>query len=395
MTSLTIDARRRMIQLSWADGASADYPFLWLRDNCPSGFHPQTEERTFDLLSVPADIAPAAANIEDGHLVIIWDRPRHVSRFPLGWLKDHRPGYPMPDPADVPAVLWRGTLAPEDLPCADATAVMTDDGALLEWLKAGRAYGLALIDGLPDDAEAGMALAQRIGFLRETNFGTTFDVVSKPDPNNLAYTAHHLPVHTDLTNQETPPGFQFLHCLSNDAVGGGSVFCDGFAVADDIRLSDPEAFSLLCETVIPMRFHDENTDIRHRGTVIRTTDRDVVREIRFNAHLAGIFDLPADEMERYYRAYRTYMAATRSPDYSVSLTLKAGQLVVFDNRRVLHGREAFDPSTGFRRLRGCYVDRGEWNSRIRVLSRRDADTGSATADAIEPAAAPLELVTSP
>ena len=277
----------------------------------------------------------------------------------------------MPDPADIPAVLWRGTLAPEDIPCADASAVMTDDGALLEWLKAGRAYGLAMIDGLPDDAEAGMALAQRIGFLRETNFGTTFDVVSKPDPNNLAYTAHHLPVHTDLTNQETPPGFQFLHCLSNDAVGGGSVFCDGFAVADDIRLSDPEAFSLLCETVIPMRFHDENTDIRHRGTVIRTTDRDVVREIRFNAHLAGIFDLPADEMERYYRAYRTYMAATRSPDYSVSLTLKAGQLVVFDNRRVLHGREAFDPSTGFRRLRGCYVDRGEWNSRIRVLSRRD------------------------
>ncbi len=44
-------------------------------------------------------------------------------------------------------------------------------------------------------------------------------------------------------------------------------------------------------------------------------------------------------------------------------------MVVFDNRRVLHGREAFDPASGYRRLLGCYVDRGEWDSRIRVLSR--------------------------
>jgi gamma-butyrobetaine dioxygenase len=32
--------------------------------------------------------------------------------------------------------------------------------------------------------------------------------------------------------------------------------------------------------------------------------------------------------------------------------LAAGQMVAFDNRRVLHGREAFDPSTGRRFLQG-------------------------------------------
>ena len=63
------------------------------------------------------------------------------------------------------------------------------------------------------------------------------------------------------------------------------------------------------------------------------------------------------------------MALTRHPDYAVALRLAAGEMVVFDNRRVLHGRQAFDPSTGRRHLRGAYVDRGEWDSRIRVLSR--------------------------
>lgn len=49
--------------------------------------------------------------------------------------------------------------------------------------------------------------------------------------------------------------------------------------------------------------------------------------------------------------------------------LGAGEMVVFDNRRVLHGRDAFDPQSGSRYLHGCYVDRGEFESRLRVLSR--------------------------
>jgi gamma-butyrobetaine dioxygenase len=46
-----------------------------------------------------------------------------------------------------------------------------------------------------------------------------------------------------------------------------------------------------------------------------------------------------------------------------------GDLMAFDNRRVLHARTAFEPSTGARHLRGCYVDTDELRSRIRVLER--------------------------
>jgi gamma-butyrobetaine dioxygenase len=44
-------------------------------------------------------------------------------------------------------------------------------------------------------------------------------------------------------------------------------------------------------------------------------------------------------------------------------------MVVFDNRRILHGREAFNPASGLRHLQGCYVDRGEFESRLRLLGR--------------------------
>jgi gamma-butyrobetaine dioxygenase len=228
---------------------------------------------------------------------------------------------------------------------------------------------LSLVEGLPDDPDAGIEVAQRIGFLRETNFGVTFEVKSKPNPNNLAYTPIALPLHTDLTNQELPPGFQFLHCLANEASGGGSLFSDGFAVAEDLRAEDPAAFDLLSTISVPFRFHDGDTDIRSRKKVITLDEDGSLKEICFNAHIAGILDIAPEKMPAYYRAYRRFMQMSRDPAYLVTFKLQAGEMAVFDNRRVLHGREAFDPNTGRRHLRGCYVDRGEFESRLRVLSR--------------------------
>lgn len=69
------------------------------------------------------------------------------------------------------------------------------------------------------------------------------------------------------------------------------------------------------------------------------------------------------------RHIRSLQSRWRQERYIVSFALGEGEMIAFDNRRVLHGRDAFDPATGRRHLRGCYVDRGDLDSRIRVLSR--------------------------
>ncbi len=369
MTEALLRADKRTVHVQWNDGTSADYPFIWLRDNGPEGFHADTKERHFDLLSVPADVAPKTVALNGSALELDWGDSGGVSRFDLDWLKAHQPGCAFNDPAGVAVETWRADLGPSGVPRAHADDVLTSDTALHEWLCATKRYGLSMIEGLADSRDAGTEVARRIGFLRKTNFGTTFEVKSKPNPNNLAYTADRLPLHTDLPNQELPPGYQFLHCLANEAVGGGSLFCDGYAVAADLKRDDPAAYDLLSRISIPFRFHDAEYDIRRRHKVIVLDDTDAVAEIRFNAHIADALDLPADAIEPYYRAYRRFMALTRDPAYLVTLKLAAGEMVVFDNRRVLHGREAFDPNTGYRHLHGCYVDRGEFDSRLRVLSR--------------------------
>lgn len=368
MTVQNMTVRPDTLDVTWADDSVAQYPTIWLRDNCPSGLHPQTNERVLDLLALEDVPILLSAHLESDSLELTY-ADGYVSRIPLSLLSAHRPGQRAADPAIIPAQLWRADLSAAGIPRHLAVPILVDDRALNTWMHETAAYGLAIVYHLEDRVGAGVDLAERIGFLRETNFRTTFEVINKPDPNNLAYTSIALPLHTDLPNQETPPGYQFLHCLANEADGGGSLFADGFAMAEDLRLEDPQAFRLLSEVSIPFRFQDDDADIRAHKPVIKLDAAGKVIEISFNAHLAGIFDMEAEIMPAFYRAYRAYMAKTRDEKYQLTLKLKAGEMVVFDNRRVLHGREAFNPSTGYRHLHGCYVDRGEFASRLRLLAR--------------------------
>ena len=369
MTTASIDAERQLLTLTWQDGETARFPFLWLRDNAPSSFHPVTQERVFDYTTLPDSIAPPEVQPNGRTIALVWPDGAKDD-YDLDWLRTHRPGTHRPDPADVGRTAWRGGST--TVLRASAEDLLGSDAALLAWLKGMKAAGLSIIEGLADSTEAGMEVARRIGFLRETNFGTTFEVISKPNPNNLAYTSDALPLHTDLPNQEMPPGFQFLHCLANDAEGGGSVFADGLAIAEDILAEDPAAFETLTTVKIPYRFQDDAADIRTRQTVVVLDALGRISEVTYSPHIADILDLPADQMAAFYHAFRAFTLKARDPAYSVSLKLAPGEMVVFDNRRVLHGREAFDPSTGYRHLHGCYVDRVEFDSRIRVLSRSDA-----------------------
>ncbi len=373
MTELFQDDEMDMIHIKWSDNSDNSYPFLWLRENDPAGFHKDTNERMTDLTSIPLDISLTKAFIKDDVLILNWSDSENSTRYNLDWLYHHKPGKRASDPAAIKKRCWRGGMGRDKLPTAKAKDLLQDDDALATWLENTQSFGLSLVSGLEARHDAGMEVAKRIGFLRETNFGTTFQVQSKPNPNNLAYTSVALPPHTDLPNQELPPGFQFLHCLANEAEGGGSTFADGLAIATDLRANDIEAFNMLSSVSIPFRFYDENTDIRSRKHVITLNLDGEISEICFNAHIADFLDIDPKLMKSYYRAYGKFMKMTRSNAYLISLRLAVGEMVVFDDRRILHGRDAFNPETGFRHLHGCYVDRGEFESRLRVLKRRSGD----------------------
>jgi gamma-butyrobetaine dioxygenase len=357
-----------LVRITWDDAVQAVYHRLWLRDNCACADcrHPQTRERTVKLVDIDEPGRPEVTSDSDGALTCTW-ADGHVSRFDPNWLRQRRPE--ADGPAQPTPRLWTSARMADGLPSVDHHAVMNTNDGLRRWLDALSRDGATLVTGGPTQPGEVVRLAERIGWPRETNFGRHFDVQSKPNPNNAAYTAIRLEPHVDLPNWQRPPDFQFLYCLENKADGGESLLVDGFAVAGGLAEEDPEAFETLCTLPVDFRFQDAENDIRYRAPVIGRDADGAVREIRFNNWIRDAQPMDPAAAERFYRGYRRFWELLRDPKYMIRFPLKPGCMMAFDNLRVLHGREEFFPNTGKRHLQGCYVDRDLVDSRLRVLER--------------------------
>jgi gamma-butyrobetaine dioxygenase len=365
---VTVDPSDGGVTIGWADGSQpAMFHHIWLRDNCACAVcrHPHTWERTLDTSALDPEIGPTSVHHEGDSLHVRWS-DGHRSTFTAGWLHDHR--YGVTDARDdLPAhVHWNASLQ-EHLPQIDHGDVMRDDHGLLRFVEQLWTYGITFVRGAPTTDETLPALARRVGHLRETNFGVDWHVVAMVEPNNVAYTSIELQAHTDLPNRETPPGVQFLHCLVAEAPGGDSTLVDGFWVAEQIRRDDPATYELLTSVPVPYRFHDEQHDLRWSAPVIGLGASGQLREVRFHTALRAPLDVAPALVGPMYRAMRVFDGWCRNPAARITSHLRPGDVMVFHNRRVLHGRTAFDPAGGRRQLHGLYVDVDEWTSRLRML----------------------------
>ncbi len=358
------------VRVTWDDGVECRYHAMWLRENAPDPetTHPVTREQALQLLEIPADLsAVEAAPDAAGGLQVSWSTGE-ASRYDRGWLRayspiDERPCHWLP-----PRRSWGDSSALE-VPRFDGPSALSDERVLHQWAEALHVTGAAILENLGKGTEVIETVPARLGPIRDTNFGRFFDVISKPDADSNAYTAMGLPLHVDLATREYMPGLQFLHCIENAAKGGDSLLADGIEVAERLRGRDPEAFEAL--STIPMTFGNKakDTDYRYDCPMIRLDEEGRVDEVRWSPWLRLPMRAPYEAVEAVYRGLRAIFTLVEEPSLHTKVRLKSGDLLGFDNRRVLHGRTAYDPTTGERRLRGCYVERDELLSRLRILER--------------------------
>ena len=368
----SISEQRETLRVEWGDGRRDEFYYFWLRDHCPCTEcrHPDTRERIQDPLAWPLDVRPTSTRLGDrGELCLTWE-DGHESRFAASWLAENRCGE-VPEDCHRPLETWNAEMS-DHIPEFDHDSVMSRNVELLEWLRALDRFGLAILKGCPGESLTVLRIADRIGFARPTNFGLHFDVDSKPEPINNAYTALALPAHTDLPNWSNPPGFQLLHCLVHEATGGDSIFVDGARGVEVLGQESPEDLDLLSSVPIDFRFHDDSSDVRFRSPVITWHDGRL-SPLRHNHGILDTVRVPFEQTAPLYRAHRRFTSILARRELRVECRLTAGDLVMFDNHRVLHGRTAFDPQSGNRRFQGCYVDHDPFLSRLRVLERAHGD----------------------
>ena len=361
--------------VEWNDGHISKFNYLWLRDNCPSEIHPTARERTFNLLTVTENIAPEKFSIgDDSKLTVTWNEGNHTSEFSAEWLRENCYTLKNSAPFKSPYNLWDKRLSTSlDKIKISCEEIMDSDEGVLKYLQQLHYYGFSLVENAPVEKNSGASVIERISHFRETFFETPFEVINIPNPNNSAYTALGLRNHLDLPYYEIPPGYQFLHCLVNDATGGDSTAIDGFKVASYMRQEFPEFFSILTE--IPVKFvnrdYTQNTTrVLHAPLILLDKDNDF-NLIRFSIAYMSIMDCPPDKMDLFYRAYRKFAELLHDDQFTVKFRLKAGDIFSFNNLRLLHGRTEFDPNSGHRHLQGYYMDRDEIKGRLNYLEQKE------------------------
>lgn len=354
------------LTLSLPDGRPAYFNFYWLRDNCPLSFDSVTRERSFDIFHLSSDPRPESARIDDDSLVIAWAGEGHVSRIPMAQLVTYASGAPRPDPTDKKRRPWFADHYP-NMARFSQRDLAASESAIVSWIDALLVDGVALVTDMPDSDDGLTETANLLGQVRPTFFGAYFDVRIHINPTNLAFTAAALELHTDTPAEEHAPGVQLLHCRANSVEGGCSLFADGVAVANAFREQDPEGFALLSDVPIPFYCEHDTFDMRSRHTVIELDRHGEVEGLTISQHMAGIFDLDQRLLDAYYPAFCRFGRMLQRPEYVMRFRLNAGECIVFDNHRIVHGRAAYTAESGDRYLRGCYVDRAEMRSTYRAL----------------------------
>ncbi|KAK3242327.1 hypothetical protein CYMTET_47976, partial [Cymbomonas tetramitiformis] len=367
-------ARENGLDVRWEDGESSFFHWIWLRDNDP-GQKLASGQRLFETSSLLRDInafrPPRCSQItEAGDLKVEWDEST-VSEFSASWLLNHSYAeqHVRARLAQVSPMPWTAALR-YNLPYIKWDAVEHSSTGKLQALQCMERLGFCIITGAGAAERTVLRVAARFGQVRRTNYGELFDVRVKPGCSNLADSSKGLSCHTDNPYRDPTPGVQLLHCLRPAGDGSGeTVLVDGFAAAQRLREQQPDAFRLLTTCPQPYRYVEaaEQVDLRAAHPIISLDTRKNVTSIQLNNRSAAPLELPAEQVEPYYRALGALWAEIESPDLQITFPLKEGEVVMFHNNRVLHGRSAFTAGHA-RHLQGCYVDKDALQSATRALS---------------------------
>jgi len=354
-------------------GGEHELPPLWLRERCqdPEHVDPQTHQRLFNPHELPDDLALTAAEPGETGQVWLTFTDGYRGCYDLGALADD---FDLADRLPAPRP-WDSGLDRNEV--TFDWQLMSEDIHLHAALGAFLARGFLILRRVPTDRERILEVARRFGYLRDTNFGTYFEVYSRPMMNDLAYSSHALTPHTDNPYRDPVPGIQLLHCLVNETSGGLSTLVDSLAVGRALAEEDLEGYERLATTPVRFRFLDPEEEFIERRTIIQRNALGEMRGVHFSPRLDYMPLLAAPELAVFHRARRRLGQLLGDPRFEIRFPLCPGDLLLMDNCRLLHGRTAFDPNEGRRHLQGCYIDIDEPRSRYRALTRRlkDRQTG--------------------
>ena len=231
-------------------------------------------------------------------------------------------------------------------------------------------YGFVIFKKVPTKDNFIVNFANSIGSIRRTNFGEFFNVKSKPNPNDLAYTSLALAPHTDNPYRNPVPCIQMLHCIENEVNGGLSTLVDGYTVTEKLKKDFTDYYNILTEVKVRFQFIDQSVILEDWAEMIQLNEKGEFKQVRFSPRLDFVPLMEKNKLELFYSARKKISELYNSDQYRVEFKLNPGDLLMMDNYRLLHGRTSYDANQGNRFLQGCYIDYDSTEGKLKHLKRK-------------------------
>lgn len=341
------------------DARSVTLSWTWLRDHAldPASFLVSAQQR----LVTPATISaagPGEAIVSPAGLEVSWPGgPATV--FPPEFIE----GLTTPSEAvrvGPAAEPWIAAEFNSRVPSIAHDDFAAGVDGLRDALDQLWRHGLITLTDVPVDAAATRAVLERIGYIRSTIFGNMWEFRSDGGFDDTASTPLGITPHTDGTYSHDAPGLLGLHCHVYEAEGGDNVFVDSHAVAERLTATSREVLSTVD---IPGRYIGDGSSLMAKRPVLRHEGSRLV-QVSYNHHDRAPFVLPEPLMSEVYAALFEFDALLNSPELQLDLAMRRGDMVIFDNWRLLHGRRAFE---GERLMAGGYINREDFEATTRLV----------------------------
>ncbi len=341
------------------DDTSLELSWMWLRDHArdAESFLESAQQRLVPPLTVAA-AGEADVAVDGDGLTVIWPGGPST-RFVLADLRALGSASSTTD-AGAPSMAWTGEQLGDRMEPLDHHVLMTAHG-LRHALWTLWRDGVITLRNVPTNTAGTRAVLERFGYIRSTIFGALWEFSSDGGYDDTASTPLEITPHTDGTYSHDAPGLLGLHCHVYEASGGENVFVDAHAVAERL---EPEHLDVLTTVEIPGQYIGDGVHLMARRPVLRY-ERDRLVQVSYNHHDRAPFLLPEPTMSEVYAALHAFDALANNPELQFEFAMRPGDMVVFDNWRVLHGRRAFQ---GERHIAGGYINREDVESTTRLMS---------------------------
>ena len=353
--------------IEWADNHTSEYPGIWLLNacDCQACGSTLTAVRHLQLTTLPDRPCPESVSDDpDGYIRLQWSDD-HQSTLCKKWLRNHCPSKMERNNRRPSTKVWDESII-EYLPYMDYQSVSGDPQAHLQFLETIHETGFVILTSVPKARERTEKVASLVGLLKLTNYGI-FELEAKPNPEIVGDTAVALNLHTDEAYRIDVPAITLFHILKQSIQGGHSTLADGYHMANVLKKNNPNAFEVLSR--IPATFHrklKEGRWFENSAPIISLDQYGQVTGFRLLDRAMAPVDASPDEIEKFYDALKTLLTLISSGTGMITVKLQEGEMLVFNNQRLLHGRTEFDPGKSHRHVRSCHVDLDEFHSSLRV-----------------------------